>query len=151
MDPRHTFGIWWAFHHLGLFRNSGYAVVLLRAGSVIAHRSIVTPRYFRFPFMDEVNFQIGDVWTHSVYRGKGLTPVAVGHLLAGVEYSDRRIWYLTEDDDHSSRRLAEKVGFEMMGEGTRVGVSLLGRYLLTMPEDDAPSRPPSSLTDPPRA
>ena len=130
-----TFLVWWLFHRTHLFVNQEYGVILLRdnAGE-IAHRSTVTPKYFRFPFMGNDDLQIGDVWTPERYRGKGLAFLALKEVLEAYASQKTKIWYLVEDTNIASIKLAEKLGFVLFGYGERndfFGIKLLGKYVIT--------------------
>src|SRR5260221_7973514 len=70
--------VWRLFQVCGVFASRDYAVVQIWRGAQLAHRSSVFPRYFRFPFMQPSDLQVGDTWTLESERGRGL---AVAGLL----------------------------------------------------------------------
>ncbi len=129
--PLYPFLVWWAFHQLRLFANRDYAVVLVHSQGQLVHRSVVTPGYFRFPFMGKRDLQVGDTWTHPAHRGKGLARIGLNAALQigkGREY-----WYLVEEDNLPSIRVAERLGFRLAGVGlraSRLGLALLGSFLI---------------------
>jgi RimJ/RimL family protein N-acetyltransferase len=103
-------------------------------GQTLAHRSSVFPRYFRFPFMQPGDLQVGDTWTVETERGRGL---AVAGLLTALAWArGRRVWYLTTAANDASTRVARRAGFALVGTGVRrpaFGIGLLGAYQLVRP------------------
>jgi len=124
--------IWWLFEILGLFSRPGFREVTIWRGGALAHRLIVTPRWLRFPFMDTDDLQVGDVWTHPEARAQGLARLALA-MVQALTSPDDRLWYLVEDGNAASIRLAEQAGYRLMGVGRRtrpLGLALLGRFRL---------------------
>lgn len=132
--PRSPYVIWTALHHLRVFGNRDYAMVLAYDAGRVVHRTCVFPKYFRFPFMDPADLQLGDIWTDPGYRGQGLARRALlAALAAGAKDAPRRFWYVTHGDNRASRGLAESLGFQEVGAGQRVarlGCRMLGAYAL---------------------
>jgi RimJ/RimL family protein N-acetyltransferase len=129
--PFLPFFVWWLFHQFRVFANRGYAILLISQAGRVVHRSVLTPKYFRFPFMSAGDLQIGDTWTDQAHRGKGLATFAVQAALASAD--QRTYWYIVERANASSIRVVEKIGFTLVGTGTRksrFGVRSLGVYVL---------------------
>jgi len=129
--------VWWLFHYGRVFTNRDYCVLLVREGDKFVHRAIVSPRYFRFPFMARDDLQVGDVWTAPSQRGRGIASSALRHIIAFLAKPGRRFWYVTTEDNLPSRRAAEKAGFRCVAEGTReprLGFRILGQYRITSPK-----------------
>ena len=127
------FIVWSMFHWLRIFANCEYSVLLIYDGEQAIHRSCVFPKYFRFPFMDKEDLQIGDTWTDTKYRRKGLASNAISYIIGNYSKDNRKFWYLTEEGNISSVKVVEKVGFIKFGEGTRTkrfGISLLGTFAI---------------------
>lgn len=122
---------WWGVDRLGLFANHDFTEISLWDGRWLLHRLILTPRWYRFPFMASEDLQIGDVWTEPHARGQGLAGLGVAIALAQAG-GDRRVWYVVEADNDPSIRLIERCGFERVGEGLRTkpfGLGILGRFV----------------------
>jgi RimJ/RimL family protein N-acetyltransferase len=99
----------------------------------VVHRSTLFPPFFRFPFMQRHDLQIGDTWTDPSERGRGLAGVAVRIARATVP-TDGRVWYIVDEKNTASIRVIEKAGFELLGRGTRrarLFIRVLGYYALT--------------------
>jgi GNAT superfamily N-acetyltransferase len=121
---------WWLFARLGLFACPGFAELTMRSGGRLAHRLVVTPRWYRFPFMGATDLQIGAVWTHPELRGRGLARAAIGeaHRLAPDQ-----LWYVVDSGNGGSIRLIEGCGYRLVGTGRRTrpfGLPMLGRFRL---------------------
>ena len=129
--PLLPFGAWWIFHYAKIFFNSEFGLFLIRYNGAIVHRSVVTPGYFRFPFMGKEDLQIGDTWTSSDHRGKGFAVIAIRKIVAEYSRQGRRIWYLADKNNLPSSKAAERAGLVRYGEGRRTkkfGLRLFGHY-----------------------
>jgi RimJ/RimL family protein N-acetyltransferase len=132
--PRHglyPFVIWWLFHVLRVFGNPEYGVFLIRQDKRCVHRSVVTPRFFRFPFMNAGDLQVGDVWTAESERGRGLASFALLYILNTDSNRERAYWYVVDAGNLASIRVAEHASFRNSACGTRTclcGVRLFGTY-----------------------
>lgn len=125
--------IWWAFEGAGLFARDGFAELSIWRDKRMLHRMIVTPRWYRFPFMDARDLQLGDLWTHPDARGRGLARAAVGEALRRFGGGGTNFWYLTPSNNQQSIRLIESCGFSFIGTGCRtrpLGNPWLGRFKL---------------------
>lgn len=128
----YPFAIWWLFHYLRIFKNRQYRVILVRDGGRVIHRSTIVPCYFRFPFMQRDDVQVG-VWTEPEYRGRGLTGFALGKAVELTQGTPRQLWYIVREANQSSVRVAEKQGLVFAGRGSRVsrlGLKVLGKFVL---------------------
>lgn len=129
--PLLPFGAWWVLHHARIFSNKEYGIFLIRSMGAIVHRSVITPGYFRFPFMGKEDLQIGDTWTSEDHRGKGLAVFAIRRIVAVYARPGRCIWYLVDKNNLPSIKAAERSGLVRYGEGKRTkrfGVGLFGQY-----------------------
>ncbi len=125
------FAIWSAFHHVRVFRNRGYQLVLIRKGGELVHRSCVFPGYFRFPFMAKADLQVGDTWSAPSERGKGLAKWALTAAIERLATGGRTLWYICDDNNAASASVARKAGMKLVGRGVRtrrLGVNLLGSF-----------------------
>ncbi len=129
-----TWVVWWSFHQLRVFGNRDYGVLLVNdAGGRVVHRACVFPPYPRFPFMAPDDLQIGDLWTAEEWRGHGLATASLGHIVQQKVRPGRRLWYLAEQSNTASIRVAERAGFRCVGTGRREGrwgLRPLGAYRL---------------------
>lgn len=126
--------IWWLLHAFRVFSNRDYSALIVNMDGRTVHRSCVFPRYFRFPFMSATDLQIGDTWTCPSERGKGVATFALKAIVECHAAHGRKLWYLVEDGNQPSVRVAEKAGFSEAGYGCRTrrfGLRILGQYVLT--------------------
>jgi RimJ/RimL family protein N-acetyltransferase len=131
--PVFPFGVWWLFHILHVFSNRDYGLFVIRRGSKIVHRSVITPGYLRFPFMTRDDIQVGDTWTDPEVRGTGLATIALENILTAARDGNRTCWYVVEADNAASIRVVEKAGFTLAGHGIRtrrLGLRVLGQFRL---------------------
>lgn len=125
--------LWWLLSKGGLFSRPGFAETTLWARGRMVQRLIVTPGWWRFPFMAGNDLQIGDVWTAPEYRGQGLAQTAVGEAQRLVAGQTQRLWYVTDSRNEASIRLAQSCGFAFVGTGVRTapfGLRIFGRFRL---------------------
>lgn len=128
-----AFKVWWLFHQLRIFSSRDYCVVVIYSGERLVHYSGVFPRYFRFPFMNSRDLQIGDTWTDPDFRGLGLAGWAIKTALRACAAPGRSFWYVVEESNAPSIRVIEKARFGLVGTGQRVsrfGIRALGCYLM---------------------
>ena len=83
--------------------------------------------------MAKTDLQIGDIWTAPNYYNKGIATFAIQKILDMHKGSNKKIWYVVEQNNIASIRVAEKNGFCKIGEGVRqkrFGTKILGSYLI---------------------
>ena len=125
---------WWLLTRIGVLDRRNFSELTMWIDGRMVQRLIVTPRWWRFPFMSAHDLQIGDVWTAPEWRGRGLARAGMAeaeHLASG---SAQRLWYVTDAANQPSVRLAETCGFTLVGTGTRTapfGIHAAGRFHLT--------------------
>jgi RimJ/RimL family protein N-acetyltransferase len=128
------FTIWWFMHYLHIFKNNDYELFLVYDGKTLVHRSGIFPGYFRFPFMAKNDLQIGDIWTHPIHRGRGISSFAIQQIFISRSKPGRKFWYVVENNNLPSIKVIEKIGFRKVGEGIRkkrFGLRFLGSYEMT--------------------
>lgn len=131
--PFWPFTIWWLFDRLGVFANRNAGVLAIEKDGLLVHRSLVTPRWHRFPDMARRDLQIGDTWTHPDHRGLGLARAAVAAIHAHWAGGYDRMWYLVDDGNRASVRVIEVCGYRLAGVGKRTrpfGLALFGKFVI---------------------
>jgi len=124
---------WWAFARFGLFARADFAELTIWHEQQLLHRLIVTPRWYRFPFMARRDLQLGALWTRPDARGRGLARAAIGEALLRFGGPGVRFWYVVDATNRGSTRLIESCGFQLIGTGRRthpLGLRLFGRFWL---------------------
>jgi|APLak6261672214_1056088.scaffolds.fasta_scaffold00052_11 RimJ/RimL family protein N-acetyltransferase len=131
--PVIPFSVWGIFHYCKIFANHDYALLLVTYRGKLIHRSCIFPGYFRFPFMAGIDLQIGDTWTDENHRGQGLAAQALMMIVREFRQPSRTFWYLCDEANQASSRVAQKAGFKLAGIGfrkKRLGISILGYFQL---------------------
>jgi RimJ/RimL family protein N-acetyltransferase len=114
-------------------------VLLIRHGEKWVHRSVVMPGYSRFPFMNSDDLQVGNVWTAECERNNGLATWALRSILSADLTRKRCYWYLTEESNRASIRVAERACFKPAAEGIRTsrwGIELFGSFQIQREIDE---------------
>jgi RimJ/RimL family protein N-acetyltransferase len=122
----------WCLDRFHIFAGRESGALLIYDHKRLVHYSGFTPRYWRFPFLANGDFQIGDTWTDPEYRGKGLALFAVREIVRMLAKPGRRIWYVVESRNYPSIRVVEKAGFDLVAEGLHLlpfGLTLAGSYV----------------------
>lgn len=128
--------LWAILTLVGAFSRDDLTVYAVHSGERLLHRVLVTPRWYRFPFMAKDDVQLGDLWTDPDYRGRGLARLVAGAIHVDFSQSCGAFWYLVPEDNAASIRLVESLGYELVAVGTRtrpMGLSFLGQFKLTRP------------------
>lgn len=123
----------WLQDRCGLFADERYTELSVWSGERQVHRMIVTPRWYRFPFMAPGDLQLGALWTAPAWRRRGLARFAMAEAHRLFPGPPQRFWYLTDDANIASVALACAAGYRPVGEGRRtnpVGLALIGRFEL---------------------
>jgi RimJ/RimL family protein N-acetyltransferase len=105
-------------HELRFFPSRDSGALVVYEGDRLVHYSAFTPRYWRFPFLSAQDIQIGDTWTDPAYRGKGLAKRTLRSVVERMRKPGRSLWYVVEDVNRSSIKVAEDCGFRLAATGT---------------------------------
>lgn len=122
---------WWAMDLAGRFNRPDLTVYAIHDGSRLLHRLLVTPRWWRFPFMGRDDLQFGMLWTDPAVRGKGLAGQAIAAAHADFAGECAAFWYLVDERNDDSIRLIERIGYSLIGTGERtrpLGFGALGQF-----------------------
>ena len=81
--------------------------------NVLVHSSFCTPKSFKFPFMKSNDYHIGPCFTDSRYRGKGIYPKVLNHIVSELKRDPDcgNIYMIIEENNISSREGVKKAGF----------------------------------------
>jgi len=125
--------LWWALARAGGFSRPDFAELRIERAGRLVQRLIVTPRWYRFPFMGPTDLQIGDVWTAPDARRQQLARLAVAQASQRFAAGGTTIWYVTEEGNDASAALARACGFRQVAVGHRAprfGTALFGQYVI---------------------
>ena len=111
---------WWFFHFLRIFSNSNYRIFLIYyKDEKVVHYSVVQPKHFKTPFMEENDLQIGPVGTDENHRQKGLASYTINKIINFYKGQNVKFWYITREENEPSRQLIESAGFAKCGGGIK--------------------------------
>jgi len=124
---------WWALAKSGGFKGSGFAELRIERGRQLLHRLVVTPAWYRFPFMGVSDLQIGNVWTSPAARRRQLARLAIAEAHRRFGRNGTRFWYVADADNLASAALARSCGYRLVATGRRTrrfGTQLLGQFVI---------------------
>lgn len=112
------YAIWWIFHYFNIFGNKNLQIWLYYIKGELAHFFCIVPKFYRWPFMQKQDVQITYVVTEKIFQNKGLAFKGINNALSNLNISGN-IWYVTDSTNIASQKLAEKLGFELIGLGKK--------------------------------
>jgi len=116
--PFMPFFIWYIFHYLGIFGNKNYRIYYLKNKTNILHKTLIFPKFYRFPFMNKHDLQLGDIFTEKSLRGKGVASKAANFIIN--KYKNKNFWFLCDENNISSILIAHNNNFKLKGYGYKV-------------------------------
>jgi len=116
---RFRFILWSIMHFLKLFNGPDYSIFLVYYNEKIIHYSGVLPKYFKYPFMDEKDIQIGPSWTQEEHQRRGIASFVVSKIIEVYKKPGRRFWYITREENIPSVDFIESIGFLKYGVGIK--------------------------------
>ncbi|OQA66628.1 MAG: hypothetical protein BWY36_00871 [Candidatus Diapherotrites archaeon ADurb.Bin253] len=126
-----TFFLWSIYSILWKIKKNVYELHLLYDKDILIHYSVVLPKYYRFPFMERKDIEIGPCWTHKNYRGQHLYPFVLTKIINKFTNKQINVWMFCDEGNISSRSGILRAGFEIVGYGEKtrlLGLKLLGQY-----------------------
>lgn len=79
------------------------------------------------------DLQVGDTWTAPTERGKGLARWALEKAINRFSTEDNNIWYVCEETNLASIKVAHSAKMHLVGRGcrsTKFGLSIFGQFLI---------------------
>ena len=81
----------------------------------LMHTSYLVPACAKFPFMNEVDYEIGPCLTYPDYRGQGIYPRVLRSICNKVGENNSVFYMIVDEFNKSSIRGIEKAGFIRCG------------------------------------
>jgi ribosomal protein S18 acetylase RimI-like enzyme len=125
--------LYWGLAYLfKLLGRHNYRVLYLINGTKVVHRSVIMPKYFRWPFMKKEDLQVSSTWTDPAYRNRGYATYAL--ILISQLYSKpgRSIFYTTRENNIASIKVCTSAGFQKYSYVVRtnfLGIPLFGKLI----------------------
>lgn len=114
-DKSSKYLVYSVFHYARIFRNRDYCWMALAATDVKASMLCV-PAHFRWPFMGRNDIQFTYVFARPGERGKGWGAKLLDAGLSCLAMPGRTFWYVTDEDNIPSQKLARRAGFQLAGK-----------------------------------
>lgn len=120
--------LFWYFVTFG-----NYKIIYLRKNGKMIHYTHILPKFFKLPFLNVNDLEIGPSWTKESYRGKGIFPAVIRYIVELFNEKGRSFHIFVHKDNISSQKAIEKSGFKMWGKGYKS--CFLGIYYAKSMED----------------
>jgi len=108
------------FHYARIFRNQDYCWMALTEADVevpaLKVSMLCVPAHFRWPFMAKNDIQFIYVFARPGERGKGWGVKLLDAGLRSLAIPGRTFWYVTDEDNIPSQKLALRAGFGLAGK-----------------------------------
>lgn len=105
-----------------------HQIVEMATSKVVA-RAQVMPKIFIFGFMKKNGIHIGPCSTEEQYRGRGFYPTLLTEII--LKYKNKDCYIFCDDENKSSIRGIEKVGFKpfAIGSKNKIGIYVIEKYI----------------------
>lgn len=104
--------LFWLF-----FTRGRYRIIYTIKDDVIIHYTHILPKFFKFPFMQSCDLEIGPAWTHESYRGKGIFPAVAAYAVQYFKKIGCTFYIFAHIDNISSQKAVLKAGFHEWANG----------------------------------
>ncbi len=94
-----------------LFTKGHYRIIYVKKDNSIIHYTHILPKFFKFPFMNTNDLEIGPSWTDEAYRGKGIFPAVLAYVALCWKEEKRTFYAFTNIENHSSQKAILKADF----------------------------------------
>lgn len=102
--------LYWFIISLGKFE-----ILQLFDSQNIVHYTYITPKVYRFPFMNKKDIQIGPCFTYENYQKRGIYTFVLQFIISHYCQDSRSLWIYCNEKNDASRKTIEKVGFKKCG------------------------------------
>lgn len=103
-----------------------YRIIYLKKDDDIIHYTHILPKFFKLPFLDLNDLEIGPSWTKESYRGQGIFPAVINYVVQTFKKKERSFYAFAHIDNIPSQKALKKARFDMWGHGYKTG--FLGVY-----------------------
>ena len=104
-----------------LFTLAKYRIVYVKKDNTIIHYTHILPKFFKLPFMNSRDLEIGPSWTDELYRGKGVFPAVMEYAIQYFKKEKRTFYVFAHINNEPSRKSILKVGFNKWKNGYKIG------------------------------
>jgi len=100
-----------------LFTKGQYRIIYVKKDNTIIHYTHILPKFFKFPFMNSKDLEIGPSWTDELYRGKEIFPAVIAYTVQYFKEEKRTFYAFAHIDNIPSQKAILKVGFSKWMNG----------------------------------
>lgn len=94
-----------------------YKIIYLKKDDEIIHYTHILPKFFKLPFLDLNDLEIGPSWTKESYRGQGIFPVIINYITHHFKKEGRSFHILARIENLASQNAIKKTGFYIWAKG----------------------------------
>ncbi|MFB6340430.1 hypothetical protein ACE1ET_01850 [Saccharicrinis sp. FJH62] len=109
-----------------IFTFGKYFIVYVQHKNEIVHSSVCLPKFFKFPFMNAHDLEIGPCWTSPNHRGKALYPATLIFIIKEFSGIYSKLYIMSGINNIASQKGIEKAGFSLIGYVFKTKIT--GRY-----------------------
>ncbi len=100
-----------------LFTKGQYRIIYVKKDNTIIHYTHILPKFFKFPFMNSKDLEIGPSWTDELYRGKGIFPAVMIYAIQYFKEKERTFYAFAHVDNEPSQKAILKAGLSKWKNG----------------------------------
>ena len=130
MNIKFVFVVYWILY-LIIWKQQGkcYEHYLVYDEERLIHYSVVLPEFYRYPFMENNDIQIGPYWTSEQHRGQGICPFVILKILNRYMFRKKYAYIIIRENNIASQRSVGKCGLDFYGYGVRTK-GFWGKFIL---------------------
>jgi len=110
---------WLVYTCLPLFTARVFKIYLVYDQGKLVHYSFLFGRSYKFPFIQNNDIFLGPIWTSDEFRRKGISFNIATEIIYSFGEKDNYFWWMCDEKNTGSRKLAEKLGFLQYGKVKR--------------------------------
>lgn len=118
--------LWLYWRFISWLKGDGFYEYQALLHEEIVCTAYVVPKNIKFPFIPNNGYHIGPCYTKPEYRGKGLYPLLLQHIME--ENPDREYYMIIKDTNIPSIKGVQKVGFQKFAKGQK---NLLQQWVIS--------------------
>jgi hypothetical protein len=110
---------WFVYTYLPLFTARVFRMYLVYDQEKLIHYSFLFGKSYKFPFIQKNDIFLGPIWTSDEYRRRGISFNIAEEIIHSPEDKVDYFWWMCDEKNIGSRKLAEKLGFLEYGKVKR--------------------------------
>lgn len=99
-----------------------YKIIYLKKGNEIIHYTHILPKFFKLPFLNPNDLELGPSWTKNSYRGRGIFPTVINYIVYTFQEGRRDFYMFAHIDNIASQKAIKNAGFDLWAKGYKTDV-----------------------------